>query len=243
MAFVGIAVGDYGGDGDLPFAVADVHRTADALQSRENARAFEVSSATLTNRDVTASRVLSTLASLSVSLPDDGTTMIHVSGHGSIEDGEPALLVRTEQGGIAPLALSRLYEAVGRLPGTVVVILDLCHSGATIADRAGVTAEAVIESLKERRAVSPILFVASKGREKAHIDPRAGGSVFAITLARALRGEADLYPRDGVVSLSEMYRFVQRETRAATARRQTPYLHHLRSYPDLPMAYVTSTAP
>lgn len=111
-----------------------------------------------------------------------------------------------------------------------LMIADTCFSGGF---RRGIEAPkaksifSLADSLKGRR-----IFTSSSPWELSWEDERFDNSVFTHFLLKGLRGCADLKPRDGVVTIQELYNFVAGETKAHTKERQNPMIFPKESKDD-----------
>ncbi len=104
-----------------------------------------------------------------------------------------------------------------------MLLIDACHSGKIAVDS---TAGKVNESLRGLPQ-GFLTLTSSRASEQSFEDPQlAGGNgIFSYFLARGWRGEADIDPRDGVVTADELVTYVKREVRnyaKSGGRQQTP---------------------
>ena len=165
---------------------------------------------------------------LARSAKKDDTVIIFFAGHGAPEvdqrgverdgfskylvpsDAEPDDLYSTA------LPMDELQTIFARLEAErVVVFLDACYSGAaggrTFASKK--TRSAHVDDLFLERATSSkgrAIITASRPSEVSIELPDLGHGIFTYYVLQALKGAADLN-RDGIVSLQELYEYVERQ--------------------------------
>lgn len=126
-----------------------------------------------------------------------------------------------------------------------LVIADACHSGSLssgISAGQGLAAKGMdeklaryYEALNEAHG-GTALFLSSKGIEYSLEDGGLRSGVFSHFLIRGLEGEAD-NNNDDMVTISELFNFVHRETRTYTGNQQTPTISG--DYdPDMPVGLI-----
>jgi hypothetical protein len=174
----------------------------------------------------------------------EDTVVIYFAGHGAPEvdqrglerdglakylipvDGDPDDLYSTA------LPMDELVTIFGRLEAErVVAFLDTCFSGAaggrtfsSKRTRAGVVDDLFLERLT--RSKGRAIVTASRPAEVSVELPELGHGIFTYYLVRALRGAGDLN-RDGIVSLQELYEYVEQQVSQkarAVGGRQHPML-------------------
>jgi tetratricopeptide (TPR) repeat protein len=104
-----------------------------------------------------------------------------------------------------------------------ILLIDACHSGKVTVDTTPSRVNDSLRGLPE----GFLTLTSSRASEQSFEDPElSGGSgVFSYFLVRGWRGEADVDPRDGVVTADELVSYVKREVRnyaKERGRRQTP---------------------
>ena len=165
---------------------------------------------------------------LARSAKKDDTVIIFFAGHGAPEvdqrgverdgfskylvpsDAEPDDLYSTA------LPMDEFQTIFARLEAErVVVFLDACYSGAaggrTFASKK--TRSAHVDDLFLERATSSkgrAIITASRPSEVSIELPDLGHGIFTYYVLQALKGAADLN-RDGIVSLQELYEYVERQ--------------------------------
>ncbi len=165
---------------------------------------------------------------LARSAKKDDTVVIFFAGHGAPEvdqrgverDGFSKYLVPTDAEPddlySTALPMDELQTIFARLEAErVVVFLDACYSGAaggrTFASKK--TRSAHVDDLFLERVTSSkgrAIITASRPSEVSIELPDLGHGIFTYYLLQGLKGAADLN-RDGIVSLQELYEYVERQ--------------------------------
>ncbi|MFN2506771.1 MAG: caspase family protein, partial [Acidimicrobiales bacterium] len=124
----------------------------------------------------------------------------------------------------------------------VVIIVDSCHSAGVGGRRAAATAEATNQYLDAmaRAKGGVALLTSAEAAEASEEDERWGGGhgVFTHFLLEGMRGAADGYrgPKDGIVSVGELFEYVRDRVQEATEGRQHPAVGTTAFDRGLPMA-------
>jgi uncharacterized caspase-like protein len=172
---------------------------------------------------------------LARSAQKDDTVLIFFAGHGAPEvdqrgverDGLAKYLIPSDADPedlyATALPMDELQTIFGRLEAErVVVLLDTCYSGAaggrtfaSLRTRAGGVDDLFLERLA--RSKGRAIITASRPNEVSLEVGEYGHGLFTYFLLQGLGGAADLN-RDGIVSLQELYEFVEQEvTRTSRA--------------------------
>jgi hypothetical protein len=72
------------------------------------------------------------------------------------------------------------------------------------------------------------MLTAGMADQLAQIDPNLKMSTFTHYLARGLEGEANIFDKNGIISLTELFLYVQYNVAKQTDSRQIPMLGRLR---------------
>jgi tetratricopeptide (TPR) repeat protein len=154
--------------------------------------------------------------------------VVYFVGHGTADrDGRGFLIPydfdpRTPTGTAYPMR--RLGEVFSNVKARwKVLLIDACHSGK-------ITVDSTPSRLNEGLRGLPqgfLTLTSSRASEQSFEDPQlAGGNgVFSYFLVRGWLGEADVDPRDGVVTADELVSYVKREVKnyaKAQGKQQTP---------------------
>ena len=161
----------------------------------------------------------------------DDTVLIFFAGHGAPEvdtrglerDGLAKYLIPSDADPddlfSTALPMDDLQTIFGRIEAErVVAFLDACYSGAaggrTFASkrtRAGAVDDLFLERLTRSRGRA--IITASRTAEVSIELPELGHGIFSYYLVNGLKGAADLN-RDGIVSLQELYEYVEQQVTA-----------------------------
>ena len=117
-------------------------------------------------------------------------------------------------------------------------VADACHSGGLLAMRSGEPEPMLVQFYQSlSRSVSgTALIMSSKADETSLESSGLRQGVFSHFLIRGLKGEADTNA-DKVVTVEELYDFVNKKVREYTANRQSPVLKGTYD-PKMPVAVV-----
>ena len=165
---------------------------------------------------------------------------VYLAGHGfpDLATGKPYLIpydVRPEQA-TNGVALERLYQVLGDY-GTrsVTVFVESCFSGASGYDQGGSEQLLALQMnpifpVMEQALVAPntVVFTATGGRRPSSNREDLRHGIFTYCVLKGLGGAAD-EGGDGAVTVSELYRYVEREvprwaTKPPLDREQIPML-------------------
>lgn len=109
-----------------------------------------------------------------------------------------------------------------------IIIADTCHSGVIgegrrAADETG-SVNRYLQSLSEMQAGGGML-TSARSNETSQEDAKWGGGhgVFTYYLLEGMRGEADRDPKNGIVTVGELFEYVREKVREATEHQQHPY--------------------
>jgi uncharacterized caspase-like protein len=161
----------------------------------------------------------------------DDTVLIFFAGHGAPEvdtrglerDGLAKYLIPSDADPddlfSTALPMDDLQTIFGRIEAErVVAFLDACYSGAaggrtfsSKRTRAGAVDDLFLERLT--RSKGRAIITASRPSEVSIELPELGHGIFSYYLVNGLKGAADLN-RDGIVSLQELYEYVEQQVTA-----------------------------
>jgi uncharacterized caspase-like protein len=117
-------------------------------------------------------------------------------------------------------------------------LADACHSGSLIAMRSG-EAEPVLSQYYQTLAKSvsgTAVLMSSKAEETSLESSGLRQGVFSHFLIRGLKGEADVN-KDKIVSVEELFDFIERNVREYTGNRQSPVIKGTYD-PKMPVAII-----
>jgi hypothetical protein len=227
---VGVGRYDHAGVPPLRYATADAEAVARTLVDRAGFKKDNVLLLTdRTERKPSLRNLRYALGTfLARSARKDDTVVIYFAGHGAPEadlrgaeaDGLAKYLIPSDADPddlyASALPMEEIKIIFERIEAErVVVFLDTCYSGAaggrTFASKR-TRAVAVDDGFLERlaRAKGRAIVTASRPGEVSLELPELGHGIFTYYLVEGLKGAADL-DRDGIVSLQELYQYLDRE--------------------------------
>lgn len=207
----------------------------------------------LINEQATTAAVTRALRSFLKKPAPEDLVLIYFACHGAPDPDRPnnlyLLTHDTDPGDIAGSALPmrEIYLALNEtlLAKRVVVVADTCHSAAL----SGVTrrgigndAQAINTYLREASKAKGgvALLTSAEASESAQEDQKWGGGhgVFTHFLLQGMRGDADGYkqPKDGKVTVRELFEYVRDNVIRATDNRQHPAIGNYFFDDSLPLA-------
>ncbi len=181
-----------------------------------------------TNAAATPEAVRADIAAAVANATADDTILVFFAGHGGLSDDGRYFMATsaTDDSRLPETAID--WEQTAKLLGTakarVIAVIDACHSGQT--GLVTPTNDGAVASLALSASAPMVVLAASKGRQISEEMPNGGGGIFTQSLARLIAGErtaADTN-RDGVLSVSELYRGLKAAVEIRTEGRQTPWL-------------------
>lgn len=108
----------------------------------------------------------------------------------------------------------------------VLFAVDSCFSGLGIARKSASSSMVDLSRLAGAQGV--FMLTAGMADQFAQIDPRLGMSTFTYYLAEGLNGSADLVGNGGLITLTQLYVYVQYKVAAATRAKQIPMMGLMR---------------
>ena len=227
-----IGVGNYPNlrdDQQLPFAGSDAREMYRVLISQEGGAFPAENVRVLTDEQASLANIRQELEEWlpSVAQPED-RVVVYFVGHGFVEGGQGYLApwdVDPDRLGETGYSMTDLGDVMANRVQARwrALFTEACHSGK-------VNAETTNEGLDEQLNSLPgdfLNFSAAREQEEAHYDARlaTGFGFFTYFLTRALLGEADYPPCDGLVTADELVHYVRDNVwqyARARGRFQTP---------------------
>ncbi|MDX2166954.1 MAG: caspase family protein [Deltaproteobacteria bacterium] len=215
---------------NLEFADADATAMTEALREAAKRGPYrEVRSLVLTNEDVTRQSIMEGLSRFLGQAGPDDVAMLFVAGHGvrDLSSGSyyflphPATADTLLSDGLRMSDFDELLRIVRRNVGSVIVMLDTCHSGALgIPTKRMVSADEMAAQVTTGEGF--FLLAATKPGEESKEQTGLGHGAFTFAALEGLRGSADA-DGDGTLTVSELFSYVARRVPALTQGRQHPY--------------------
>lgn len=212
----------------LNFAQQDARDVVSALSSTQDQLWVTGSRQYLADADATAESIDRGLTTLRDAMTGkDDLAVIHFSGHGAMVEGKLYLLPPDVRPGDAvsirrsALPVDALKEQLLELArrGRVLVLLDACYSGGASLD--GSAKEVPSSVLSTALAAANIsVLTSSSASQVSREDPRWQNGAFTEAFLEAL-GAAD-ENHDGLISATELARYIDRRVRNLTNGAQQP---------------------
>ncbi len=231
-----VGIDAYAGDPGIPalsFARSDAERLKAVLAGVGVHRAALPELTVLSDRAATGDAILKAVADAVAATGPDDTLLFSFAGHavgsgGTGTTGDLLLaLPDTRTGALRKTALAwrDVAAALSKAKGTVVILLDACHTGLA-GSSAFATNDDVAGALLTSAGAPMVVLAASKGRQVALESAGKGGGVFTSAIVEVLgtgRGTADV-DANGVIDLGEFYSAVKSRVLRDTEGRQSPWL-------------------
>lgn len=214
------------------FVATRINTDVTTLAKVLNRNGFQVKQ--VFNNRLTRAEIMAALDGfISETQPGD-RLIIYISSHGFADPQKPVdgYVAASDCSYTAPSAnCIRLAELqnqaqralTGNLARQVLIAVDSCFSGLGVVDKAGTSPNFA------RLAIRPGAFMMTAGMadQQAQIDPDFKMSTFTHFLAEGLEGAAAHYDRGGVITLSDLYTYVQYNVAKQTKSQQIPMLGRL----------------
>lgn len=206
----------------LRYTDDDAYRFYAFLKSLEGGALPDEQLRILIDEDASRANILDNLKELFEQAGPNDLVMFYFSGHGL----NGSFLPIDFDGFNNKIAHDEIAEAFNHCRAKYrLCIADACHSGSILAMRSGGN-EPVLSQYYQTlaRSVSgTALIMSSKGDETSLESAGLRQGVFSHFLIRGLKGEADT-DHDKMVTVEELYNFVNRNVRDYTGNRQSPVL-------------------
>ncbi|MDB5599467.1 MAG: hypothetical protein JWN71_1511 [Xanthobacteraceae bacterium] len=230
---IGLDVYQDPGISTLASAKVDANNFARSLATTEGRAYKAVRVNTLLDQQVTPEATLSALREAAKATGPDDTLLFYFAGHGldATALGQKAGLVLTTHTtkmsdiGGSSVPWTALADAITAAKGTVIFVLDSCHSGLAGSD-AFTTNDAAVSALLTRSGAPMVVLAAAKGRQESQELPGGRGGQFTNALVHAVTAArtATDSDRSGLLDLREVYGSVKAQVQSATKGEQTPWL-------------------
>ena len=159
---------------------------------------------------------------------EEDRVIVYFAGHGLVDKGRGFLApydVNKNDIAATGYPMDKLGSVLGRdvKAAWKVLLTDACHSGKITPET---SQEAVYEGL-QKLPKNFLTLTSSRESEVSYEDPKlsTGFGLFSYYLVQGWQGQADVDPRDGVITADELIDYVRNEVRAyarSKGVRQTP---------------------
>lgn len=217
-----IGVASYSHMPVLRYTDDDAYRMFAFLKSPEGGALSDDQIKILIDEDATKQKIINAMMDVFTQAGPNDLVMLYFSGHGlkgsflPIDfDGFNNKLFHNEVNSILKQSRAK-YK---------LCIADACHSGSLMAMRGSNVENALSKYYKTlaQAQAGTALIMSSKSEETSLESSGLRQGVFSHFLIRGLKGEADIN-RDEVVSIKELYSFINTNVRDYTGKRQSPVI-------------------
>lgn len=192
----------------------------------------------LVNEDATTANITRALRSFLKKPAREDIVLIYFASHGAPDIDRPNIVYllthdtdpRDISGTALPMREVDLSLKENLLAERVIVIADTCHSAAigggigrrSAENNSGVVNRYLQEVGTSRGGVA--LLTSAEANEVSFEDEKWGGGhgVFTHYLLEGMRGAADYKPRNGIVTVGELFEYVRENVQKATGNQQHP---------------------
>jgi uncharacterized caspase-like protein len=226
----------------LSSAHKDAKSIIKAFKSQEGNIFGRVETRLLTNAEASVEAITDALKGLE-SVKENDLAVVFLAGHGIMSKDEVFYfltpsgdLEKPEKGGIS---WTLLGDALNKVKGRVLVLLDACHSG-NISTQVIVPNDELAQKLRSEGKSGIMVFSASKGRQSALEDVEGGFGVFAHAITQSLGPESKQADTNGngFVEFMELVDYVRKKVDKETEGDQTPWLSRKELFGDFAIASV-----
>jgi hypothetical protein len=242
---IGIGVSEYAmlpKEWQLSSAHKDAKSIIKAFKSQEGNIFGRVETRLLTNTEASVEAITDALKGLE-SVKENDLAVVFLAGHGIMSKDEVFYfltpsgdLEKPEKGGIS---WTLLGDALNKVKGRVLVLLDACYSG-NISTQVIVPNDELAQKLRSEGKSGIMVFSASKGRQSALEDVDGGFGVFAHAITQSLGPESKQADTNGngFVEFMELVDYVRKKVDKETEGDQTPWLSRKELFGDFEIASV-----
>lgn len=201
----------------------DAYRIYAFLRSPEGGALPEDQIRILVDEDATKHNIKTTMEDIFSKAGPNDLVFFYFSGHGL----KGSFLPIDFDGVGNKLYHEEVNDILNRSPAKYkLCIADACHSGSLLAMRGGDRETNLLstyyETLAQAKAGTALL-MSSKSEETSLESSGLRQGVFSHFLTRGLKGEAD-FNKDKIVTVQELFDFVQSNVRSYTGNRQSPVM-------------------
>lgn len=226
-----VGISDYKHFNNLQFADDDAMAYHQILKKVLGKYYSEEQTRVLLNEDATAASIEFAMRWLLKNTLENDRVFIYFSGHGGYEDLTDFKLgylhahdafneTYSSGGNISMEFLQAFLQSLSRRNVQTIFVADACHSGKSD----GKEGFLFLNNLLAAEAKNIYKILSAQDNEKSYEHPMWGGGhgVFTYYLIKGLLGFADTAPKDGLVSLMELERYLYENVPAQTQYLQNP---------------------
>lgn len=220
-----VGISNYAGRLKLEFAAKDAQQFVDKLKASSTPLFRTVNVRLITDAEATRHNVLAGWTWLRRESTQRDVSVFFYSGHGAKDeaggfyfvpvDGDPKDLLATSVSG------NQFKDALGAIPGRVLVLLDACHAGAAGSERRKATGGLADDLVRDLVTddYGAVVMCSSMGGEYSMESEEHQQGYFTLALLEAFAGKAD-YNHDGFVYLTEVDAYLAERIKELTHGQQ-----------------------
>lgn len=217
-----VGVASYSHMPTLRYTDDDAYRMYSFLKSPEGGALTDNQIRILIDEDATKNKIEAAMEDIFSKAGENDLIMLYFSGHGL----KGAFIPIDFDGFNNRLEHADINAIFKKSPAKYkLCIADACHSGSLLAMKSanvGNVLENYYKTLSQAEA-GTALIMSSKSEETSLESSGLRQGVFSHFLIRGLKGEADTN-KDKIVSVTELYRFIEKNVKAYTGNRQSPVI-------------------
>jgi hypothetical protein len=217
-----VGISSYNHMQTLKYTDDDAYRMYAFLKSPEGGALADDQIRILIDEDATKEKILATMRETFGKASENDLVMLYFSGHGL----RGSFLPIDFDGANYKLEHDEVNEIFQSSPAKYkLCIADACHSGSLLAMKSGETRNVLEDYYKTlaQANAGTALILSSKSDETSLESSGLRQGVFSHFLIRGLKGEADK-DKNKIVSVQELFEFVDENVRAYTVNRQSPVM-------------------
>lgn len=231
-----VGIASYTSMPTLRYSDDDAYQMYAFLKSPEGGAISDNQITLLVDENATKQQIISSLEQKFEAASENDLVIFYYAGHGLEGSFIPFDYNGTENTKLLHKDIQEIFTS--SKAKNKLFIADACHSGSSSENLRGNVKESMDKYYKALANTSggTALMMSSKAEETSLENKTIRQGVFSYYLIRGLKGEAD-FNADAIVSVRELFDYVQTQTRQYTNYRQNPELYGLFD-PNMPIGAV-----
>jgi tetratricopeptide (TPR) repeat protein len=231
-----VGVASYTAMPTLRYSDDDAYQMYAFLKSPEGGALSDSQITLLVDENATKAQIISSLQQKFSTASENDLVIFYYAGHGMEGSFIPYDYDGTESTKLLHKDVQKIFTS--SKAKNKLFIADACHSGSSSEGLRGNAKETMDKYYQALAKTSggTALMMSSKAEETSLENKTIRQGVFSYYLIRGLKGEAD-FNADNIVSVRELFDYVQTQTRQYTNYRQNPELYGLFD-PNMPIGAV-----
>lgn len=241
LYFLGLGIDNFNTYETLWHPTSDVRMLEKIFGSQKKTAGWSsVEIESLTEHQMTNKNIKLKLKALRKKVRPNDVVIVYLGTHGITDlfnKNKLLIITKGEDEKDSDIEVTELVSIIDSIKSNVLFLIDVCHAGTTQRNFKPLTTDILSQRILNDNSGNKILFFSSKEREVAIEYTSMKNSSFIGSISNALSGEADVQPKDNVITLRELYQYVQRNTLSITNGQQTPYIPFIEQHPNIPLFY------